>query len=95
MIMSSYYGSELIVPYMAKTIHNHCSKLNATTKDIDVKETLNNFCKVKEMTQDSSSNSRRMRKAGHKTCFGWMMRLGFVTPYDGEVSLGPLGNIAS
>ena len=27
---------------------------------------------------------------------GWRVsRLGFVTPYDGEVSLGPLGNTAS
>ncbi|XP_040259154.1 protein FAR1-RELATED SEQUENCE 5-like [Aegilops tauschii subsp. strangulata] len=41
MLMSSYYGSELIVPYTAKAIHNHCSKLNAPTKDIDIEETLN------------------------------------------------------
>ena len=27
---------------------------------------------------------------------GWRgSRLGFVTPYDGEISLGPLGNTAS
>ncbi|XP_040249684.2 protein FAR1-RELATED SEQUENCE 5-like [Aegilops tauschii subsp. strangulata] len=48
MLMSSYYGSELIVPYTAKAIHNHCSKLNAPTKDIDIEETLYYFCKVME-----------------------------------------------
>ena len=48
MLMSSYYGSELIVPYTAKAIHNHRSKLNAPTKDIDIEETLNYFCKVME-----------------------------------------------
>uniref|UniRef100_A0A8R7QDM6 Protein FAR1-RELATED SEQUENCE n=1 Tax=Triticum urartu TaxID=4572 RepID=A0A8R7QDM6_TRIUA len=48
MLMSSYYGSELIVPYTAKAIHSHCSKLNAPTKDINIEETLNYFCKVME-----------------------------------------------
>ena len=31
-----------------------------------------------------------------KYLLGWhKSRLGFVTPYDGEVSLGPLGNASS
>ena len=31
-----------------------------------------------------------------KCLLGWHgSRLGFVTPYDGEVSLGPLGNASS
>lgn len=48
MVMSSYYGPELIVPYTSKSIHNHCATLNAENKDYDVEETLNYFCKVKE-----------------------------------------------
>ncbi|KAE8807846.1 hypothetical protein D1007_15787 [Hordeum vulgare] len=48
MITLSYYDSELIVPYTSTVIHNHCSKMNATTKDVDIEETLNYFCKVKE-----------------------------------------------
>ena len=70
MIMSSYYGSELIVLYIAKTIHNHCSKAPAPTKDIDIEETLNYFCKVMENDPGFFFKCKTDAEGGTKNLFG-------------------------
>ena len=51
---------------------------------------------VSQMSQRNWVAIKVHYKRLQKCLLGWHEpRLGFVTPYDGEVSLGPLGNASS
>ena len=51
-IMSEYYGTELLVPYTAKTITNLCATLQTETRDGDMAQVISYFVEQKEKDPD-------------------------------------------
>ena len=51
-IMSEYYGTELLVPYTAKTITNFCATLQTETRDGDMAQVISYFVEQKEKDPD-------------------------------------------